>query len=107
MGQGRAPSGRRFPRNGPMSLSVTRYCTRITIDPRDHNTVYATFGGYNKGNVWKTTDGGQEWSNIGSALPEAPVRSLAIHPRNSKFLYIGTEVGVFASEDGGDVVPHQ
>ena len=100
-GTGASPIWQKIPRTGPMSLPVTRFCTRITIDPRDHNTVYATFGGYTKGNVWKTTDGGQEWSNIGSALPEAPVRSLAVHPRNSKFLYVGTEVGVFASEDGG------
>lgn len=43
----------------------------------------------------------QQWSNIGNALPEAPVRSLAVNPLNSNFLYIGTEVGVFASEDAG------
>jgi hypothetical protein len=78
-----------------------RYCTRIVIDNKDHNIVYVTFGGYNKGNVWMTTNGGSGWSNIGNALPEAPVRSLAIHPRKSDYLYIGTEVGVFASEDQG------
>lgn len=78
-----------------------RFCTRITIAPTNHNSVYATFGGYNRGNVWKSTDGGLSWNNIGNALPEAPVRSLTIHPQNADFLYIGTEVGVFASEDNG------
>jgi hypothetical protein len=29
------------------------------------------------------------------------VRALAIHPKNSKFLYLGTEVGLFSSEDAG------
>jgi hypothetical protein len=78
-----------------------RYCTRITIDAADHQTVYVTFGGYSRDNVWKTSDGGAAWTNIGSSLPEAPIRSLVIHPRRRNFLYIGTEVGVFASENGG------
>lgn len=78
-----------------------RFCTRITIDPTNSNTVYATFGGYSRSNIWRTTDGGLNWSNLGGSLPEAPIRSLAIHPRNSAFLYLGTEVGVFASENGG------
>jgi photosystem II stability/assembly factor-like uncharacterized protein len=90
--------------NGPTPLpnrNGLAFVTRITIDPRTSKTVYVTFGGYTRGNVWKTTNGGQAWSNIGNALPEAPVRCLAVHPRKSQFLYIGTEVGVFASEDGG------
>lgn len=78
-----------------------RYCTRITIDAADADTVYVAFGGYSRDNVWKTVDGGQSWIAIGGSLPEAPVRSLVIHPRCRDFLYIGTEVGVFASEDGG------
>jgi hypothetical protein len=34
-------------------------------------------------------------------LPAAPIRAIAVHPRRSEFVYIGTEVGVFASEDTG------
>jgi photosystem II stability/assembly factor-like uncharacterized protein len=82
-----------------------RYVGRLTIDPTDSNKVYATFGRYSSNNVYKTTDGGSTWSDItGSGttgLPDAPVRSLAVHPDNSNWLYVGTEVGVFASEDGG------
>ena len=74
---------------------------RVVIDPQNNEVVYATFGGYTSGNVWKSTDGGNNWSNIGNALPEAPIRSLVIHPNNPNYLYIGTGVGVFASEDGG------
>ncbi|MFL6333274.1 MAG: WD40/YVTN/BNR-like repeat-containing protein [Pyrinomonadaceae bacterium] len=78
-----------------------RFCTRITIDPSNRDVVYVTFGGYSRDNIWRTVDGGLNWSNIGNSLPEAPVRSLVVHPRNSDFLYVGTEVGVFASEDAG------
>lgn len=86
---------------GTKPLSPARYCTNITVDPGNKKIVYVTFGGYVRGNVWKTTDAGVTWDNIGASLPEAPVRALAVHPRKSNFLYLGTEVGVFASEDSG------
>lgn len=86
--------------NAPAPLPG-RYCTRIVIDPANSSTVYVMFGGYTSGNIWKTTDGGSRWGNIGNALPEAPIRTLAVNPRNSNLLYLGTEVGLFASEDAG------
>lgn len=78
-----------------------RYCTRITIDPTNANRVYVTFGGFTPDNVWRTDDNGSTWSNITANLPNAPVRSLAVWERNPKNLYVGTEVGIFASADGG------
>jgi photosystem II stability/assembly factor-like uncharacterized protein len=79
----------------------SRYCTSITIDQQVIDTVYVTFNGFARDNVWRTTDGGVAWTNIASSLPEAPVRTLAVHPTNAAYLYLGTEVGVFASADGG------
>lgn len=98
------PTWEKMDGNGPTPLpdrNGTAFVTRITIDPGDHDRVYVTFAGYERGNVWRTADGGQTWSNIGNALPKAPVHCLAIHPDTASFLYLGTEVGIFASEDGG------
>ena len=78
-----------------------RYVTSITLDAKDTNVVYITYGGFEKSNIWKTTNSGMSWTSIGGALPTAPVRTVAVHPKDSRRLYIGTEVGVFASEDGG------
>jgi photosystem II stability/assembly factor-like uncharacterized protein len=78
-----------------------RFCTRITIDPFDFTRVYTTFGGFSSDNVYRTTDSGATWTNIAPGLPSAPVHSLVIAPFNTNFLYLGTEVGVFASPDGG------
>jgi photosystem II stability/assembly factor-like uncharacterized protein len=100
-GTGANPTWRRVDHTGAQPLTAGRYCTGITIDAQDHDTVYATFGGYESSNVWKTTDAGATWSNLGAALPAAPARALTLHPDNSELAYIGTEVGVFASEDGG------
>lgn len=78
-----------------------RYCTRLRIDRANVQRVYACFSGYTAGNIWKTTDGGSTWTDIGTSLPEASVYDVAIHPQNPNFLYLATEVGVFSSSDGG------
>ncbi|MBI5933362.1 MAG: choice-of-anchor D domain-containing protein [Chloroflexi bacterium] len=93
-------------------LLPNRYVTRITLDKTDTNKVYVTFGGFSADNVWMTTDNGSTWADrTGSGLtglPDVPVRSLVIHPDYPAWIYVGTEVGVFASEDGGATwkLPH-
>jgi photosystem II stability/assembly factor-like uncharacterized protein len=81
-----------------------RYCTRIVFDPSNTNRVYVTYGGYFEDNIWVTNDGGSTWQNLSGSLNKdvkVPVFTLAIHPKNPTFLYIGTEAGVWASENGG------
>ena len=78
-----------------------RYCTRVTISSGNSSRVYATFGGYLSGNIWKTTNGGTSWADIGTSLPATPVYDVEEHPSNPNFLYAATEIGVFASANGG------
>ncbi len=82
-------------------LQPNRMCTAIVIDPADHGRVYLAFAGYTPGNVWRTDDDGQTWHDLAPSLPQVPVRTLAIHPRRASYLYLGTEVGLFTSEDFG------
>jgi hypothetical protein len=86
---------------GPAQLAPRRYCTRITIHPADADTVYVAFGGYEVDNVWVTRNGGATWAGPTSMLPAAPIRAVAVHPRRHELLYLGSEVGLFASEDRG------
>ena len=86
--------------NGAPNLP-NRYCTRITIHPTNSSKVYVTFGGFNADNVWRTDNAGVNWVNISGTLPAAPVRSLVIGPMEPNYLYVGTEVGIFASADAG------
>lgn len=89
------------PLNKDIAGWPSRYCMSITVDPQDSTIVYVTFGGYESENIWKTTNGGKDWTSIGKSLPKAPMRSLTVHPIHSSFVYLGTEIGLFASEDGG------
>jgi photosystem II stability/assembly factor-like uncharacterized protein len=81
-----------------------RTITHITIDPSNRGIVYVTYGGYTSSNIWKTTDSGAHWTDLtalAANLPQAPVFSLTTHPSNRNFIYAGTEVGIYASEDAG------
>jgi hypothetical protein len=100
-GTASVPTWERVGASGPAQLQPQRYCTCITIDPSDSDTVYVAFGGYQPDNIWVTRNGGSTWAGPTSPLPPAPVRAVAVHPRRHEFLYLGTEVGLFASEDSG------
>ena len=96
-----------------------RAATQIAVDPNDATgkIAYATFSGFSgtfppappdtKGHVFKTEDGGLTWldiSGIGAgALLNTPVNDIAIDPDDptGKTLYVGTDVGVFRTTDGG------
>jgi hypothetical protein len=82
-----------------------RYINRIVIDPDDANIVYVALGGYSANNLWKTTDGGTTWVPItgmgAGVLPQAPIRAIARDPFDPKTLFVGTEIGVFSTSDGG------
>ncbi len=84
----------------------SRFVTRLVIDEtRTPNWIYATLGGFATDNVYRTTDLGITWTDItgtgATGLPSVPVRSLQINPVRADLLYVGTEVGIFASEDAG------
>lgn len=83
------------------------YVTWIAIDPFDGNVVYATYAGFGGGaHVWRSTNGGVSWSGLegsGSGrLPDIPVHALVVDPTNPQRLFLGTDLGVFVSADGGE-----
>ncbi|MFN3728475.1 MAG: hypothetical protein ACK4XJ_02020 [Fimbriimonadaceae bacterium] len=91
--------------SGSTNPLPNRYITRILVDPANENVVYVALGGYTANNLWRTTNGGTTWTSItGSGvtgLPNAPIRGIARHPDDANKLYVGTEVGIFSSLDGG------
>ena len=71
-------------------------------------TAYATFAYYTTAgagfNVYKTSNfnaATPTWTPAASGIPNVPVDSFAIDPNNSAHLYAGTDIGVYASTDGG------
>jgi len=51
--------------------------------------------------VWKSTDYGQTWINIAANIPLGPVNVIREDPINKKILYVGTDIGVYITKNGG------
>ena len=81
------------------------YVSSVAVDPTNPLIAYATYSTYNTltqvGHVFKTTNGGAAWSRIDLTLPDMPVHSVVVHPSQPNTLYIGTDLGVFVTTDGG------
>ena len=75
----------------------------IAIDGHDSTgrTAYATVMGFGVGHVLKTTDGGAIWTDISGDLPDAPADSVIVDPNDGNIIYVGTDVGVFQTQNGG------
>jgi uncharacterized repeat protein (TIGR01451 family) len=93
----------------------------VTIDPSNHNTVYAgtgdlNFGSFSMGSqgVLKSTDAGATWSVLapdvfGAALPEPAgqfpqynaVGKVRVDPNDSSKVVAGTKLGLYVSYDSG------
>lgn len=93
-----------WPRSRPRIGNVSW----IAFDPVDPDVAYATyssFSNFEEGHVWKTEDGGTTWNPIDGtgegALPDLPVHTIAVDPTQTDRLYVGTDLGIFVSLDGG------
>ncbi|MBI3791778.1 MAG: glycosyl hydrolase [Gemmatimonadetes bacterium] len=78
-----------------MGLRDSKQVARIVIDPVDHDVVYvAALGdlwksGGERG-IYKTTDGGVNWTRVLDAGPDAGGTALVMDPTNNKTLYAAT-----------------
>lgn len=81
-----------------------RFVTSVVYDPVKTDRVYATFSGFSSttGRVFRSDDGGINFVDISSNLPNIPANSIAVDPGNTDHLFLGTDVGVFASLNGGE-----
>lgn len=73
----------------------------IAIDRSDASgqTAYVTIMGFHASHVWKTTNAGISWTDFTGSLPDVPADSIVIDSVSST-VYVGTDVGVFASSSG-------
>lgn len=75
-----------------MGLEKTRHIHRVIIDPTDPNTVYVAaigspWGEHPERGVFKTTDGGETWTNILFANNKTGAADLVMDPTNPNKLF--------------------
>ena len=80
----------------------------VTFDPNNDNILWV---GSPSGGLWKSIDGGQNWTSNTDLLPNLGVSDIAIDPSNSNIMYIITgdrdsddtyAYGLMKSTDGGE-----
>ena len=89
------------------SFKVPRdgWVTSIAFDPLDDNVLYATYGNFGGAHVFRSIDSGATWQSLDGSgpagLPDIPVHSIVVDPDDRQRLYLGTDLGVIVSIDGG------
>lgn len=84
-----------------------RFVTSIAVDPNDVKRAYVAYSGFNAstpatpGHLFATDDQGQTWRDISGDLPDTPVTAVEADPLQAGTLYVGTDLGVFQTTDGG------
>jgi len=88
----------------------------VEYDPSNTSIVWATVSNFNSassgngfGHVFKSADGGATWTLVDgsqtpgniNAIPDIPAWSVVIDPSNGQRAYVGTDLGVFVTLDGG------
>ncbi len=77
------------------------YVSDFTVDMGNDNICYATLGGTNGTHVLKTTNGGVNWVNITSNMPNIAANSVVLRTADPRIIIVGTDIGVFQSVDEG------
>lgn len=78
------------------------YISDFAVDKSNDNICYASCGGTTAAQkVFKTTNGGVNWVNIGSGLPNAAVNTIILRNASPRTLYVGTDLGVYMSTNEG------
>lgn len=74
----------------------------LAVDPNDRWRVFATRSVFGGSKLYRSISGGTTWAAVGSGLPDVPANTVAIDPVNRQRIFVGTDIGVYVSEDGGD-----
>jgi photosystem II stability/assembly factor-like uncharacterized protein len=78
-----------------------RAITDIAVDRNDSNRIFLTRSDFQGPRLYGSTDGGLNWSALGTGLPNVPANSVVIAPWQDQRILVGTDVGVYLSEDSG------
>ncbi|MCB2195626.1 MAG: T9SS type A sorting domain-containing protein [Bacteroidetes bacterium] len=72
------------------------WVTPYLLDPNNNQNLYV---GYN--DVWKSTDGGDNFTQISSINSGDNLRSMDMSPANSNVLYVADKSTIWKTDDGG------
>jgi len=86
-------------------LPAHTWCYHIELSTQDKATAYAVFDGHTGNDktpyAYKTSDFGKTWKSIITGGVEGVVRNIQVDYENPDLLFIGTELGLYITMNGG------
>lgn len=73
----------------------------IVFHPENDNILFVAFSGFGAGHIFMSEDGGDSWAPSDEGLPDVPANAIIIDPEQPSDMYVGNDLGVYASFDGG------
>lgn len=74
----------------------------VAMDPTNASRVFITRSGFGASRLYRSTTAGTTWAAVGTGLPNVPANSVVVDPLNTNRIFVGTDIGVYESVDGGD-----
>ena len=77
----------------------------LAQDPNNNNVIYAGTGewggGFQGAGIFKTTNGGVNWSQLDNTTEYYYVQRIVVSPNDSNVVYAATYKGLYKSSDAG------
>ena len=101
----RTPDGGKAWQEIGKGIAEHRWISRLETSRFTNGTVYMAQNGKRNDDftpyLWKSTDHGKSWQNIAQGIPIGPINVVREDPKDAQTLYVGTDIGVYVSIDGG------
>lgn len=81
------------------------FVSSVAFDPSNSQVAYVTYSTFSGVSVYKTSNGGANWTALPgtgvNVLPQVPATAVVVDPADSLRIYVGTDIGVYTTVDGG------
>ena len=82
-----------------------KWASRLIASVHDEDTVYLALSGFREDDfsayLYRSVDAGETWTSIVANLPAETINVITEDPQAPNVLYLGTDLGVYATLDGG------
>ena len=79
-----------------------RIVNDISVFPSKPESAIAVYSGFDTPHVFRTDDFGASWTDISNNLPNVPTNAVIVNPYDYNEIYVGNDLGVYISQDGGE-----
>ncbi len=80
----------------PSEAGEGAWVTPYTLDPNDHNIIYAGYA-----DLWKSIDQGRNWTKISNLNLYDKIRTVVVAPSNPDVIYIADSYTIYKTSNGG------